>query len=130
MIGYALVETATGKVKSFMSWGENEITEDYPIEEGHHVLKLEDDLFFQTTDRFLQVTGMRVKNPNALVYEELVEEEAERNFAFEQEVTELKNYLDSTDFYFIRSLDSGKAIPADVKEKRKQVRARLTELGL
>lgn len=55
---------------------------------------------------------------------------AESSINKQNEVADLIAYLNETDWYFVRSLDSGKAIPSDVKQKRTAARMRLQELGL
>lgn len=56
---------------------------------------------------------------------------AEQNqIAKQKEIEELKTYLDETDFYYIRELDTGKSVPIEVKQKRDEIRKRLVELGL
>lgn len=57
-------------------------------------------------------------------------QEIENKSKRDSEIIELKKYLDDTDFYFIRNLDSGKVVPSDVKQRRNEVRQRLLELGL
>lgn len=41
---------------------------------------------------------------------------------------ELEGYLNSTDWYFTRFAETGKAIPQDVSQKRAEYRARLSDL--
>lgn len=48
----------------------------------------------------------------------------------ESEIKELKEYLQKTDFYYIRETEIGKAVPPHIKEERIRVRQRLQELGL
>jgi hypothetical protein len=48
----------------------------------------------------------------------------------DNEINELKNYLQETDFYYVRELETKKPIPADVRTKRLEARNRLNELGL
>jgi hypothetical protein len=55
----------------------------------------------------------------------------EKNEIWKQlEIEEMIAYLNETDFYYIRQMDNGKSIPADVKQKRDEIRKRLVELGL
>jgi hypothetical protein len=55
---------------------------------------------------------------------------AETKMNQEKEIEELKQYLNETDFYYIRNLDIGKSVPIEVKKKRDEVRKRFVELGL
>jgi hypothetical protein len=52
------------------------------------------------------------------------------NASKQKEIESLKQYLNDTDFYVIRQLDTGKPIPKDVGDKRSGIRQRLNELGL
>jgi hypothetical protein len=47
-----------------------------------------------------------------------------------EEIEKLKEYLSSTDFYYIRQMETQKSIPVDVRQKRVAARNRLNELGL
>lgn len=47
-----------------------------------------------------------------------------------QEIAELKNYLNSTDFYYIRQQETGKPVAKEIKDKRIAARQRLNDLGL
>lgn len=44
------------------------------------------------------------------------------------QIAELKNYLYETDWYVTRKLETGKEIPEDVLNKRKEVREEISEL--
>lgn len=46
------------------------------------------------------------------------------------EIHDLKKYLNDTDFYYVRQLETGKDVPVDVVSKRLDARTRLRELGL
>lgn len=130
MKGYALVEEVTNEVKTLMTWGEQEIAEDFPVNEGYYILEVEEKVFQRASDRLPLLKKLTVNNPNALVYSEVFTEGETRDLSHEQEVVDLKAYLASTDFYFIRRLDSGKEIPPEVQDKRDHARQRLLELGL
>lgn len=43
------------------------------------------------------------------------------------EISKNKSYLLSTDWYVLRELDSGKAIPKDIKEKREKARKEISD---
>lgn len=61
---------------------------------------------------------------------EAAAETAEQERARQEEIQYCLDYLNRTDFYFIRSLDSGKPVPVEVQEERDRIRARMLELGL
>ena len=46
----------------------------------------------------------------------------------EQKITELKQYLNETDWYSVRYAETGVEIPEDVKQKRKEARDKISEL--
>lgn len=46
------------------------------------------------------------------------------------EIVESKNYLYETDFYYIRKLETGEEVPAEIQAKRAAIRKRFKELGL
>lgn len=48
----------------------------------------------------------------------------------ESKILEFKQYLQETDFYYIRRLDSGDPIPQAIADKRLQIRKALKDLGL
>jgi len=50
------------------------------------------------------------------------------NISKQTEIKELKTYLESTDWYYARQLETGETIPDDVKQKRIESRNRINEL--
>lgn len=44
------------------------------------------------------------------------------------EIASLKAYLASTDWYIVRMMDTGEAVPDEIKEERAKARARINEL--
>lgn len=48
----------------------------------------------------------------------------------QKEIEELKEFLSSTDFYYIRQQETKKPVPSDILQKRVAARNRLNELGL
>lgn len=54
----------------------------------------------------------------------------ESDIARTKEINELKSYLQETDFYYLRKLETGEEVPIEVNNRRKASRKRLKELGL
>lgn len=50
------------------------------------------------------------------------------NISKQTEIKELKIYLNSTDWYYARQLETGELIPDNVKQKRIESRSRINEL--
>jgi hypothetical protein len=48
----------------------------------------------------------------------------------QDEIESLKKYLQATDFYYVRQLESGKPVPDLIRQKRLATRQRLNDLGL
>ena len=46
----------------------------------------------------------------------------------EEEIASLKQYLNNTDWYYSRQLETGEVIPDNVREKRIEARNRINEL--
>ena len=46
------------------------------------------------------------------------------------EIAEAKNFLYETDFYYIRKLETGEEVPAEIQAKRSAIRKRFKELGV
>lgn len=57
----------------------------------------------------------------------ITQEEYERK-KIDDEVMRLKSYLDSTDWYIVRFLETGKELPLSLKEDRQKARDRISEL--
>lgn len=97
MKGYALVNISTNIVQSIFSWGEASISPDFPIEEGYYVLELHEELYVQASDMITKKEGLKVKNKDAIIYEELFEEVSK---SLEQEklekIAELKAICEQT----------------------------------
>lgn len=54
--------------------------------------------------------------------------EKPQELADQEEILELKQYLTETDWYYSRQLETGEAVPENVKQKRIESRNRINEL--
>lgn len=102
----------TGRI---VSWGDRR-----SLDSEAEVEVPDDDLFLNDLPHKYELkNGKVVKSPNL-----------EKKLADSNELSELKQYLIDTDFYYIRKLENGKDIPADVQAKREKIRKRFTDLGM
>jgi hypothetical protein len=63
--------------------------------------------------------GMVVKSP-----------QLEEKYNQGNEIAEAKAFLNETDFYYIRKLETGEEVPAEIQAKRSAIRKRFKELGV
>lgn len=63
-----------------------------------------------------------------LVYQEDRKEKLEKADENEATVLDLRQYLNETDWLIIRNLETGKAIPEDITEKRRKAREIISEI--
>jgi hypothetical protein len=129
LIGYALINKNTDIVQSIFSWGSKEIDLDYPVPEGQYLLPLDDDVFLTTQERFIQIGSLKVKDQTAKTYNDIFSEMPEISER-SNKIAELKQYLADTDFYYVRMLETGEEVPADVVTNRIGARLTLREYGL
>lgn len=54
----------------------------------------------------------------------------EKKLADMNEISEMKQFLIDTDFYYIRKLENGKEIPPEIQAKREKIRKRFSDLGV
>lgn len=85
----------------------------------------EDHPFFSENPFFF-----KVRDGAFLEYSETVKTSRRQDRSNRRETRELQDYLKETDFYYIRKLEEGTEIPADIKGKRTAARNRLKQLGL
>lgn len=81
---------------------------------------------------FYKSIGMTEQNVeqayNGSWYLEDYAPEKPQELADQEEILELKQYLNDTDWYYARQLETGEVIPNDVKQKRIESRNRINEL--
>jgi len=70
---------------------------------------------FFFTDDWIEATDQEINNHIS-------------NTSKQTEIKELKQYLAETDWYYSRQLETGEAVPNDVKQKRIESRNRIKEL--
>jgi hypothetical protein len=102
-----------------IGWGTSRGTEtelEFEIE-PEHLFFVENPFFFKVINGVLTFSDETRKNRR----------QERRN---RREIRELREYLKETDFYFIRKIDEGTAIPDAIKQRRLEARTRLRELGL
>lgn len=125
MKGYVIVDDSTNMINSVVSWGDDDISPDYPIPTGCSLVPVDGNQFKDLQKRFLNIGAVKLVDKTSLTFEDLPNIRAK-----ETEIAELKNFLSSTDFYYIRFQETQKPIPADIRERRIAARQRLQELGL
>ena len=128
-MGYIVIEDNTGDIKSLFSWNDSELPSNYPVNEGCSILEVDEELFDTIRGRFLEIKHLRIIDKNATKYQDMIEESTDI-LDMEQEISELKEYLSSTDFYYLRQFETGEPVDDEITSKRKQARERLRELGL
>jgi hypothetical protein len=129
LIGYVLINKNTNIVQSLFSWQNNEIDPDYPVPEDQYLLRLDDDVFLTTQERFIQIGSLKVKDQTAKTYSEIFEEMPEISERSNR-IAELKQFLADTDFYYVRMLETGEEVPVDVVTNRIAARQTLRNYGL
>lgn len=54
---------------------------------------------------------------------------SEEDISDEEEIARCKQRLNDTDWYVMRSIDTGEAIPSDIKKERKELREKISKIN-
>ena len=91
-----------------------------------------DELFFTQNDKFYIINS----NKKAFAQEEIDEIDGfvttlfneKDKYELSQAINSLQSFLDSTDWMVIRQIETNKQIPENIKQKREDARAKISEM--